>query len=135
MKWVLHKQAIIPTNFGSIHYKTFGKGEPILIINGGPGIDCEGFSSLASLLKDDYMAIIYDQRGTGKSDLKIVDSSMLSMDLLIDDIEILRNHLKIKNWVVLGHSFGGFVAQHYVCLLYTSPSPRDRTRSRMPSSA
>ena len=25
--------------------------------------------------------------------------------------------------------------QHYHCLLYTSPSPRDRTRSRMPSSA
>ena len=24
---------------------------------------------------------------------------------------------------------------HYCCLLYTSPSPRDRTRSRMPSSA
>ena len=23
----------------------------------------------------------------------------------------------------------------YLCLLYTSPSPRDRTRSRMPSSA
>ena len=27
------------------------------------------------------------------------------------------------------------VTVHYVCLLYTSPSPRDRTRSRMPSSA
>ena len=26
-------------------------------------------------------------------------------------------------------------AQSYLCLLYTSPSPRDRTRSRMPSSA
>ena len=25
--------------------------------------------------------------------------------------------------------------KHYLCLLYTSPSPRDRTRSRMPSSA
>ena len=24
---------------------------------------------------------------------------------------------------------------HFACLLYTSPSPRDRTRSRMPSSA
>ena len=24
---------------------------------------------------------------------------------------------------------------HDICLLYTSPSPRDRTRSRMPSSA
>ena len=26
-------------------------------------------------------------------------------------------------------------ALHWACLLYTSPSPRDRTRSRMPSSA
>ena len=25
--------------------------------------------------------------------------------------------------------------ERYICLLYTSPSPRDRTRSRMPSSA
>ena len=30
---------------------------------------------------------------------------------------------------------GGMVHLHYICLLYTSPSPRDRTRSRMPSSA
>ena len=29
----------------------------------------------------------------------------------------------------------GTAAEMYHCLLYTSPSPRDRTRSRMPSSA
>ena len=29
----------------------------------------------------------------------------------------------------------GHVTQYIYCLLYTSPSPRDRTRSRMPSSA
>ena len=29
----------------------------------------------------------------------------------------------------------GVEAQVMLCLLYTSPSPRDRTRSRMPSSA
>ena len=28
-----------------------------------------------------------------------------------------------------------FIHHKYICLLYTSPSPRDRTRSRMPSSA
>ena len=28
-----------------------------------------------------------------------------------------------------------FTIQAFTCLLYTSPSPRDRTRSRMPSSA
>ena len=27
------------------------------------------------------------------------------------------------------------IQMSYLCLLYTSPSPRDRTRSRMPSSA
>ena len=31
--------------------------------------------------------------------------------------------------------FGGPLGEKYTCLLYTSPSPRDRTRSRMPSSA
>ena len=29
----------------------------------------------------------------------------------------------------------GTTLKNYACLLYTSPSPRDRTRSRMPSSA
>ena len=31
--------------------------------------------------------------------------------------------------------FGLTVGQNYSCLLYTSPSPRDRQKSRMPSSA
>ena len=35
----------------------------------------------------------------------------------------------------LGASMARLRAPHYSCLLYTSPSPRDRTRSRMPSSA
>ena len=31
--------------------------------------------------------------------------------------------------------WGGVFFQHRICLLYTSPSPRDRQKSRMPSSA
>ena len=31
--------------------------------------------------------------------------------------------------------FAGYRPQFYICLLYTSPSPRDGTKSRMPSSA
>ena len=34
-----------------------------------------------------------------------------------------------------GLAMGPFTMADMVCLLYTSPSPRDRTRSRMPSSA
>ena len=35
----------------------------------------------------------------------------------------------------IGMSHLGFKILYKICLLYTSPSPRDRTRSRMPSSA
>ena len=37
--------------------------------------------------------------------------------------------------VIGGSAWGAAAAYTYSCLLYTSPSPRDRTRSRMPSSA
>ena len=48
---------------------------------------------------------------------------------------ILQGHplLRLENAVCTPHI--GYVEQDSYCLLYTSPSPRDRTRSRMPSSA
>ena len=87
--------------------------DPILLINGGPGMNCEGFGSLAELLMNNDQIILFDQRGTGSSDLIKVDSSTITMDLMVKDIETLRQHLKIKDWIVLGHSFGGILAQYY----------------------
>ncbi len=95
------------------HYKTFGKGEPILIINGGPGMNCEGFSFLAQELSTNHQTIIYDQRGTGKSVLQTLDSKTITMQAMAEDIETLRKHLKIKKWIILGHSFGGMLANYY----------------------
>ena len=107
------ENGFIETESGVIHYKKFGTGEPILIINGGPGLDCEGFTPLAELLSDKYMTIIYDQRGTGKSELKQVDSTTVTLLLMAKDIETIRGYLKIDKWIVLGHSFGGFMAEYY----------------------
>mgnify|MGYP002682417332 CR=1 FL=1 len=39
------------------------------------------------------------------------------------------------DWATIAASIQADLAQIGICLLYTSPSPRDRTRSRMPSSA
>ena len=44
------------------------------------------------------------------------------------DRSLLRNTVAMK----IAQGFDGLA---YTCLLYTSPSPRDRTRYRMPSSA
>jgi hypothetical protein len=60
---------------------------------------------------------------------------------LIDDIyEIIRNNFEAVRDKVLANfttpNYGNHTFTLYGnCLLYTSPSPRDRTRSRMPSSA
>ena len=47
--------------------------------------------------------------------------------------------LTLEKKALIVDSFAKFqvqnVEKYYTCLLYTSPSPRDRTRSRMPSSA
>ena len=45
------------------------------------------------------------------------------------------NDVLVQNLDVLAHIEKLFAQYVNVCLLYTSPSPRDRTRSRMPSSA
>ena len=37
--------------------------------------------------------------------------------------------------VITGSEYFSISGDFKICLLYTSPSPRDRTRSRMPSSA
>ncbi|MBL0008446.1 MAG: hypothetical protein IPP25_15045 [Saprospiraceae bacterium] len=61
----IHSQqsTAISIDGAQIYYKTFGKGQPLLIINGGPGMNSDGFEGLAVSLSEHFMTIIYDQRG------------------------------------------------------------------------
>ena len=69
------------------------------------------------------------------------DYTQLAKDI-DDDERYIDTGSYIFNGLVSGSIFGGVstnkitaIAGESSCLLYTSPSPRDRTRSRMPSSA
>lgn len=104
---------IIELEESTIHYQIFGDGIPVLILNGGPGMSSEGFIPLAKKISKSYKTILYDQRGTGLSTLKQIDGSTITMDLMVKDIETLRNHLGIQKWIVMGHSFGGMLAYYY----------------------
>lgn len=104
----------IPINNGNIHVTTYGVGKPILIINGGPGMNSEGFASLAQELGKTNLAILYDQRGTGKSAIDEISSATMTMDLMVQDIEVIRKYFGFDDWVVLGHSFGGMLASYYL---------------------
>ena len=97
----------------TIHFQTFGEGPPLLIINGGPGMSSEGFVPLAKLLAHNHQTIIFDQRGTGRSVLENINRSTVTMDLMVSDMERLRQQLQLDNWTVFGHSFGGMLAAYY----------------------
>jgi len=109
-------EGLINNGNAKIYYRTFGKGSPVLIINGGPGMNSDGFVELAKRLSGNHQTIVYDQRGTGRSLLQPIDDQTISMDLMVQDIEVLRKHLKISQWIVFGHSFGGMLASYYATL-------------------
>ncbi len=97
-----------------INFRVFGEGKPVLIINGGPGFSSDGFTQLAAKIsKMGYQTILFDQRGTGRSYTSKLDSTTISMDLMLADIESIRKAMKIDEWVVLGHSFGGMLGSYY----------------------
>lgn len=97
-----------------VHYKTYGEGKAVLIINGGPGFNSQGFEGIAKEIAAlGYTAIVYDQRGTGFSVLDKIDRSTITLDLMVEDIEALRVQLGFNNWIIFGHSFGGMLANYY----------------------
>lgn len=107
-----------PSEGVELYYHTHGveDGPPVLILNGGPGISSEHFASLARQVGDlgaGYRTILFDQRGTGRSTLAAVDSATVNVALMVEDIEALREHLGIEEWVVMGHSWGGMYGMLY----------------------
>lgn len=88
-----------------------GHGDPLIIIPGGPGGAHLGYRVFDTLAKDNLI-IYYDAFGRGKSDTaKNVTEYTLERD--IEDVEGLRKALHFDQLNVLGHSYGGVVAQGY----------------------
>jgi proline iminopeptidase len=95
------------------YYRVMGEGPPVLLINGGPGWSSDHMRGVAERLAPSRRVVVYDQRGTGRSGLAAVDTSTVSLALMIADIEALREHLGIDRWTVVGHSFGGLLGMAY----------------------
>ena len=94
----------------TIYYRDFGKGTPIVLLSGGPGQSSNALLAIVERLKDKYRLILVDQRGTGKSTLETIDSTTITLDKYVEDINNVRKFLKIKDWGVIGHSWGGGLA-------------------------
>ena len=89
----------------------FGQGEPLFFIAGGPGGNHYGLRKFDSLSTTNTL-VYYDAFGRGKSDTaKVVTEYSLTRD--IEDLEGLRKAIGFGKINILGHSYGGVVAQGY----------------------
>ena len=85
-------------------------GEPLLLLHGGPGVPDYLQAATAPLLPR-FRCISFDQRGTGQSACR---DGRYDLAAYLDDIEAIRTHAGATSWHVLGHSWGGLLAQAYV---------------------
>jgi len=97
----------------TLHYRAVGKGRPLLILSGGPGLEVSYMSPVAQGLGSSYQCILLEQRGTGRSLPAHLTPETINVHLMVEDIEALRASLHQKRLLILGHSWGGMLAMAY----------------------
>ena len=86
-------------------------GRPILFLHGGPGGGCNS-DHRRFFDPNHYRIILFDQRGSGRSTPAAELKENTTWDL-VSDIEKIREHLNIKDWIVFGGSWGSTLALSY----------------------
>ena len=101
-------------------YKMFGKGDPILLIQGVGGSMDSWEPSILRDLSSNHTVIILDNRGVGNT---TTGTKQFSIQQFANDSVGLLDALKIQKANVLGYSMGSFIAQQFVL---THPEKVDR---------
>ena len=57
-----------------------GKGDPIIVLHGGPGLDQTYLLPQISRLAKNHQVIFYDQRGSGQSVSDMLDPSLMTLN-------------------------------------------------------
>ena len=115
-------RAVLASDGTALHTKLYSEklkmstlpaDETLLFISGGPGVP-DYLHDLASLMINSNVAasvLCFDQRGVGQSLLQ--PGCRITMDLLLDDIDAIRKAYHLEKIHILGHSWGGVLAQLY----------------------
>jgi proline iminopeptidase len=83
-----------------------------VILHGGPGASHDYFLPYLLPLARQHRLVFIDERGSGKSE-KLEDPSGYTVENMAEDVEAVRQGLKLGKISLLGHSCGGVLAQAY----------------------
>lgn len=104
--------AYASVNGVKLWYETEGKGEPLVLVPGGPGDPHTIFHLFFSRLADRQRVVYFDEYGVGKSD-RATSKSGYSFARDVENLEGLRKALGLSKMNLLGQSYGGMVAEAY----------------------
>ena len=91
----------------------------LVAVHGGPGMDHTNMKEALSPLAERVQVLFYDQRGHGRSDYSTAE--FWNLPTWADDLRRLCHALGLTKPIVLGSSFGGFVALTYAGLFPDHP--------------
>jgi len=91
-----------------------GAGTPLVLVNGGPGFDHQYFhlAPVWERLGMGRRVVFFDQPGTGQS-YPVHSNDSVGVSDVLDAIHAVRMELGASRIVVLGHSWGGYVAMAF----------------------
>jgi 3-oxoadipate enol-lactonase len=98
----------LPVQKSNIEYSVRGPrtGTPVVLLHGFP-FDQKMWEPQVEVLRHSYYTVTYDIRGHGKSD---PGDGQFTVELFVDDLIALLDHLKIPRAVLAGLSMGGYIA-------------------------
>ncbi|HEV7330315.1 MAG TPA: alpha/beta hydrolase [Flavisolibacter sp.] len=105
-----------------LYVRMAGTGKPCLFVHGGPGSTAYYYEAMAGapIIEKRLQMIYFDQRGSGRSDSAA--NRNYSLHRMLQDMDELRQHLRIHKWAVMGHSFGGILLTNYALQYATNVS-------------
>ncbi len=109
---IVGAEGLLGVEGAQLFYRTVGEGEPVIVVHGGPGMEHSYLLPELARALPGRRLVFYDQRGTGRS-LGQVDSTTVTLDRFLDDIDSVRAALGVERVDLLAHSFGGFLALRY----------------------
>ncbi|MGC1106791.1 MAG: proline iminopeptidase-family hydrolase [Candidatus Acidiferrales bacterium] len=95
-----------------IYYMIVGRGAPLFIVHGGPGASHDYFLPYLLPLARHNELVFIDERGSGRSQ-QLSDPSGYTVENMVEDVEDVRTALNLGKITLLGHSYGGVLAQAY----------------------
>ena len=106
------QQGFVDSHGVLIYYEAMGRGAPLMLVHGGPGASHDYFLPFLLPLMRNNRLIFIDERGSGKS-AKVEDPHQYTVANMVEDMEAVRTGLGLGKISLLGHSFGGVLAEAY----------------------